>query len=109
MVEQGVRERSEVLARIPAWIAACQKFVDARKFANDHKLEIDPNGKRYIRIIEVRQEPDGRTGRNVFAFIDTTNGDVRRADGWKRPADKARGNLFDASNGLSRVNGSGPH
>jgi hypothetical protein len=70
-------------------------------------LEVDEGGKRYLRIF-YRHDNGGMPGRQVFAFIDTTNGDVLRSHGWKRPAEKARGNLFDASGGLGRITADGP-
>lgn|SRR4030065_2583453 len=56
-------------------------------------------GKRYIRI--VRNERG--QGRSVHCFIDTTNGDVLKAAGWKAPAKHARGNIFNPDNGLGSV------
>jgi len=49
-------------------------------------------GKKYARI--VRQETFG-TGRSVFGFVDLENGDLLKAEGWKRPAKHARGNVLD--------------
>lgn len=49
-------------------------------------------GKRYIRVVAER----GSGGRSVYCFVDTTNGDVLKAAGWKAPAKHARGNIFAA-------------
>ena len=56
------------------------------------------HGKRYIRIVS--ESPGSRCS---WAFIDQTNGDVLKADGWKAPAKGARGNIYDANNGCARV------
>lgn len=46
-------------------------------------------GKRYIRIVSTN------TGRYVYGFIDTTNGDLLKSAGWKAPAKNfARGNII---------------
>lgn len=51
-------------------------------------LEVEP-GRRYIRI--VKTDPGSRSS---YCFIDTTNGDVLKAESWKKPAKGARGNIF---------------
>ena len=56
------------------------------------------HGARYIRIVA-----DNASQRSSFAFVDTTNGDVLKAAGWKAPAKGARGNIYDAQNGCGRV------
>lgn len=55
-------------------------------------------GKRFIRIVA-----EGNGQRSAWAFVDTTNGDVLKAAGWKAPAKGARGNIFDSKNGCGRV------
>ena len=55
-------------------------------------------GKRYIRIVS--ESPGSRA---AWAFVDQTNGDVLKCDGWKAPAKGARGNIYDADNGCARV------
>ena len=56
------------------------------------------HGKRYIRIVS--ESPGSRA---AWAFVDQTNGDVLKCDGWKTPAKGARGNIYDADNGCARV------
>jgi hypothetical protein len=69
-----------------------------------HKLELE-RGKKYIRIVQV---DSANVSRSAWGFIDTTNGDVLKAAGWKIPAKKARGNIFDSSNGLKTIGPYGP-
>lgn len=63
--------------------------------------------KRYARIFSTRDDEEGRT---VFGFIDMTNGNVLRADSWKRPnltiKNPVQGNLFDEDKGSGSVQGS---
>jgi hypothetical protein len=56
-------------------------------------------GKRYVRVVR-----ESRESRSVHSFVDTTNGDVLKADSWKKPAKHARGNIFAEDNGLKGVN-----
>ena len=82
------------------FIAAIQKRDDARAqkdFPNlcvngqMSKFYADQNGRKYIRI--VREQTKGE-GRSVHCFVDVSNGDILKADGWKKPAKHARGNIY---------------
>jgi hypothetical protein len=55
-------------------------------------LEVQDNLK-YIRIVSAGSQ------RSVFCFIDKRTGDILKADGWKRPAKHARGNIFTPDHG----------
>jgi hypothetical protein len=61
-------------------------------------------GQRYARIFSYL---DAHDDRQVFAFIDLTNGNVLRTHGWKSPNLKVRnsiqGNVFDAHRGSGAV------
>lgn len=54
------------------------------------------DGLRYIRVVRF----EGGITSSVHCFIDKTNGDVLKAESWKRPARHARGNIFNPDNGL---------
>lgn len=56
-------------------------------------------GRRYMKVI--------RSG-SVHCFVDTKNGDVLKAASWSAPAKHARGNIFDAKNGLGWMQEYGP-
>jgi hypothetical protein len=60
-------------------------------------------GHRYVRVVRTDYG-----SRSVHCFVDRTNGDVLKADGWKRPAKHARGNIFDQHNGLGSMGPYGP-
>ncbi len=55
-------------------------------------------GQKYIRIVA---ETPGQ--RSAWCFVDSTNGDVLKCDGWKRPAKGTRGNIADAQKGCGRI------
>ncbi len=68
----------------------------ARYFLNSTPPVIETSkGRRYVRVIK----NDG-VSRSVHCFVDMTNGDILKADGWKSPAKHARGNIFNDNNGL---------
>lgn len=46
-------------------------------------------GQKYIRVVRVD------TQRSVQCFIDKRNGDLLKAETWKKPAKDARGNIFN--------------
>lgn len=96
--------------KLAAFVAGAQKLVDAqyndpaKGMVFDRKLEIDPRGQRFIRIAVAERGQN----RSVWCFVDTTNGDVLKPAGWKKPAKHARGNIFDEWNGLKQCTGYGP-
>lgn len=47
-------------------------------------------------------------GSGVHCFVDMTTGDVLKPASWKTPAKHARGNIFDAQNGLGSMGEHGP-
>jgi hypothetical protein len=53
------------------------------------EIETEP-GKKYVRII-YSSDPSSRS---AWGFIDTTNGNILKADSWKRPAPQPRGNVY---------------
>jgi hypothetical protein len=59
-------------------------------------------GLKYIRIVK-----DYGNQKMSFCFIDKSNGDVLKCEGWKKPAKHARGNIFSAENGLEGINAYG--
>lgn len=85
---------------LSTFLAGAQKIVDDHFATNFPSLTVptltaDP-GRRYVRIVKSQYGND----RSVHCFVDTTNGDVLKAAGWKVPAKHARGNIFNADNGL---------
>jgi hypothetical protein len=76
-------------------------FIAAAREKTNLKLEYVV-GQRYARIF---------THRSVFCFVDLTNGNVLRHDGWRRPNLKVRnsiqGNIYDEQKGTSAMRASG--
>jgi hypothetical protein len=78
-------------------------------------LEVEPikANTRYVRIwccddwnreaIQASKSPSNPVSRRSHVFVDRTNGDVLKCESWKKPAKHARGNIFAADNGLSKM------
>jgi hypothetical protein len=89
---------------LDAWLADAQRMVTERNLRSfptlkPSTLSIDPNGRKYVRIVI---EAQSGTSRSVYCFIDSTNGNILKADGWKKPAKGPRGNIY-APNPLEGV------
>jgi hypothetical protein len=66
-------------------------------------------GERYVKVYRLEIASNGSLlSRSVHSFVDQTNGDVLKAASWRSPAKHARGNIYDADYGLSRVTAYGP-
>lgn len=104
--QTGNFERAVQDAEILAFVARCQAKCDKRTREDypdswdlqRHVLTVDPNGKRYIRIVVQRGMQ-----RSVYCFVERETGNVLKADGWKRPAKHARGNIRDSKQGMGGV------
>lgn len=75
------------------FVKNCQELINAeysRAYPNviPPTLKVD-EGKRYVKIVK-----QDISQRSVYAFVDTTNGDILKAATWKAPAKHARGNIF---------------
>ena len=95
------------------YFQGAQKIINdyfANSISQPYKLVLT-KGRRYIKIISERPSSiPGKPGsRSVFAFIDKTNGDILKPEGWNRPAMHARGNVFDADFGLQHTSWTGPN
>lgn len=68
-------------------------LVRAGAIANDYILEIDPKGRKYVRItMKLRGNENGQV--SVFCFIDKATGNVLKPATWATPAKHARGNVY---------------
>lgn len=97
-VENQLNSENEFNTRLLTFINGCEDIVKAWFEKNNYTMPVPTftfeRGQRYIRIVR------NDCGRSVHCFIDTTNGDVLKAAGWKAPAKHARGNIFNQDNGL---------
>ena len=103
-------DKNTSLLRLNGWLQSAQDLVNkhiASNFSNltPSLLEMS-DGRRYIRIDYIREGGQGQ--RSVWAFIDKKTGDILMPAGYKAPAKKARGNLFDSSGGLASLTPYGP-
>jgi len=89
-------------AALATFLSLAQAMVDAhmaKEFPNNpRKVLSAERGKRYVRIVV----SDDGVGRSAYCFVDTTNGDVLKSEGWKAPAKGPRGNIF-AENPIAGV------
>jgi hypothetical protein len=81
-------------------------YMDANFPNNQKDVLIVLEGKRYKKVCMSRD--GGKTAGCAHIFVDKTNGDVLKPASWSAPAKGARGNIFDTSNGLSRMTAYGP-
>ena len=76
-------------------------LVGAQKIVTDHREKNHPSlpkptlriekGRRYARIVK-----DDGPHTSVYCFVDLTNGDILKSEGWKKPAKHARGSIFNS-------------
>ena len=97
---------SKTLEALNAFVAAAQSVIDAHMAKNFPTLEVEKlhveMGRRYAKI--VRERATDKMGRSVYCFVDLTNGDVLKAETWKKPAKHPRGNIFNPDSGATGVN-----
>ena len=103
-------DKSTSLLRLNGWLQSAQDLVNKHTTSNFSNLTPSllemSDGRRYIRIDYIREGGQGQ--RSVWAFIDKKTGDILMPAGYKAPAKKARGNLFDSSGGLASLTPYGP-
>jgi hypothetical protein len=89
------------------YVAGAQAKI--QKYFAEHYPNLTPPiltvemGKRYVKVVK-----QDSVSKCVFAFLDSTNGDILKPATWKAPAKHARGNLFGADFGLSLTSSFGP-
>jgi hypothetical protein len=87
-------------AALATFVEGCAKVRAAyyAKWGEDRATFEVERGPKNVRVVRV----DGG-GRSVHCFVDIATGNVLKAAGWKAPARHARGNIFDAANGLKSM------
>ncbi len=99
--------KSEFATKLNDFVEGCQRINHAYMNAQFSTLTKPTfgvmRGKKYVRILR-----EDIAQRSVHCFVDSTNGDVLKAAGWKAPAKHARGNIFDEHNGLGSMGEYGP-
>ena len=82
---------------LDSFLKECQKLVDehTKRYSWESKLSVN-KGRRYDKIIvEDVHEESRRNSKMVWGFVDKTNGNILKPEGWKKPAKHARGNIYD--------------
>jgi hypothetical protein len=99
-------------AALERFVAAAKQKLDLAQARNikDAPIELGyETGQRYARVFMRNYYNHDADSRSVFCFVDLTNGNVLRPDGWKRPNLKVRnsiqGNVFDDQNGAGSIRG----
>lgn len=80
------------------------EFVDALNEAYDRRLAEKPwrpvfsvvKGKKFDKVIYKEKSRENMPGASVYCFVDA-EGNIYKADGWKRPAKGVRARLADIS------------
>ena len=76
-------------AALQAWIAGVYVRSGNETLAPSIELM---SGPKYARIVRVSSGE-----RSAYGFIDLNNGDLLKAEGWKKPAKGVRGNMLSAT------------
>jgi hypothetical protein len=99
-IASGERDFREAL---DTFFAGVKRISDDYMTANYPSL---PKPPFQLQELQKRWRVVRETG--VHCFIDKATGDVLKAETWARPAKHARGNIFDAHNGLEKMGPYGP-
>lgn len=89
--------RPDVLGRIAEFNVVLAAYCNEKSTCKHlYKIVIEVQvGQKYARIVRRDQWPDQEpTGGSAHCFIDLSNGNILKADGWKKPAPQVRGNIF---------------
>lgn len=112
-------------AAFKTWLEGAQKKVDDHWTEQKYTHAMSPvlkfkQGSRYMIVQACDRDLQGNVQQRgrAYAFIDRTGGDINgtphkvgdvlKPASWKVPAKHARGNIFDAKNGLGSLSAYGP-
>lgn len=100
----GTKTQDEFTAALGRFTEGAQKIYADYVAKNFPTLTADPIECQWLqkRVRVVRKNG------GVICFVDFETGDVLKAAGWKAPAKWARGNIYDADNGLKTFGPYGP-
>jgi len=89
-----------MLGAIKEWMQRCENMMKKNKY--EATLEVMP-GRKYARIVCCYYN-----SRSAWAFVDMETGDIYKPAGWNAPAKHARGNIYDATQGMGQMTQYGP-
>ncbi|WP_316200985.1 MULTISPECIES: hypothetical protein [unclassified Bradyrhizobium] len=88
---------------LDSFYEGCKKIADGQRMAQFSSL-----GPYRWHIQELRKRWRIIQDTGVFCFVDKATGDVLKPASYDKPAKHARGNIFDAQNGLGKITQYGP-
>ncbi len=106
--------------QVAEFVDRCQEIIDNYTKANYENLTPQlltfnyAAAKKFCRIVALERHVNEERkiitseGGSAWCFIDLTNGDVLRPDGYKKPARHARGNILKEDLGMSSIGPYGP-
>lgn len=96
---------SAVTSAVESFVTFAQRLTDddnLRSLEHYPRLAADPAyveesrrklsveyGRRYAKIVA-----SSRGSQSVYCFVDLTNGDILKAESWRKPAKHARGSIY---------------
>lgn len=104
LIELALDKDEAYEGALRAFMNGAQELITKNHIANGYHGEPDflalERGRRYDKVTRAYGSSQGRS---AHCFIDRTNGDVLKTESWKKPAKHARGNIYDASNGVDAM------
>jgi len=78
------------------FLAECQSIVTEhmRNYGWEQVLSI-AKGRRYDKIVKADMNRPDNPSHSVYGFIDKTNGNILKAESWRKPAKHSRGNIYE--------------
>ena len=79
-----------------SFLVECQSLVTEhmRNYGWECILSIS-KGRRYDKIVKADMHRPDDPRHSVWGFIDKTNGNILKAESWRKPAKHARGNIWE--------------
>ena len=79
-----------------SFLVECQSIVTEhmKSFGWECTLSI-AKGRRYDKIVKSDMHRPDDPRHSVYGFIDKTNGNILKAESWRKPAKHARGNIWE--------------
>lgn len=92
---------TEFDTKLNSFVAGCQDLINKAYTSGINVPQLKAqHGPKYVKVV--------RADTSVYCFINKLTGDVLKPASWSAPAKHARGNIFDASNGLKFMTAFGP-
>lgn len=108
-----------------SFVAAVDKLREAYRVENKYTFvdsfgaRLGEGGEKFLRVMSTETKDGKEVRASIYCFIALVDseskalgkvkkGDVLKPASWKTPAKHARGNIFDAHNGLAACNSYGP-